>query len=180
MTEKIARSTGITPEQRKVWFVSSLTSVKDRVKPGDILGAIAGELECLENSSVRLICTTNTPSWKCQKYGKSIRSHEECEDQRTFRQYGTSKSEIENKKRVQKFLSKISKETLFFGALHYLNSITFNSIIFHGCINKRQIREDNTMEWEEFRYLTSFEELSKVAEVDCANVGETRRACEEI
>jgi hypothetical protein len=46
---------------------------------------------------------------------RSIRSHEECEDQRTFRQYGTGKSEIENKKRVSfvKFLSKISKETLF-------------------------------------------------------------------
>lgn len=27
-TERMARSTGITPEQRKVWFVSSLTSVK--------------------------------------------------------------------------------------------------------------------------------------------------------
>ena len=27
-TERMARSTGITPEPKKVWFVSSLTSVK--------------------------------------------------------------------------------------------------------------------------------------------------------
>ena len=79
-----------------------------------------------------------------------------------------------------KFLSKISKETLFFGVLHYLNSITFNSIIFHGCINKRQIKEDNTMEWKNLDTLTSFEELSKVAEVDLTKVMSGENGAERV
>ena len=67
------------------------------------------------------------------------------------------------------FLAKFRKR-LFFGGLRYLKSITFNSIIFHGCINKRQNKEDNTVDWKNLDTLTSFEELSKAAEVDLTKV----------
>ena len=40
---------------------------KDRVKPGDILVPSLESQECLENSSVRSICTTNTLLWKCRE-----------------------------------------------------------------------------------------------------------------
>ena len=77
------------------------------------------------------------------------------------------------------FLAKFRKR-LFFGGLRYLKSITFNSIIFHGCINKRQNKEDNTVDWKNLDTLTSFEELSKAAEVDLTKVMSGENGAERV
>ena len=75
---------------------------KDRVKPGDILGAIAGE-SGMPGKLVGAIDMYDKYTFVevPREYGKEVlEAMKKCEDQRTFRQYGTGKSEIENKKRV--------------------------------------------------------------------------------
>ncbi len=69
---------------------------KDRVKPGDILGAVAGETG-MPGSLVGAIDMYDKYTFVevPREYGKEVfRSDEKCEDQRKIHQYGAGESEI--------------------------------------------------------------------------------------